>query len=156
MATVRTSAGILLFRTGELGLEVLIAHMGGPFWAKKDDHAWSIVKGEYDAASETAFDAARREFREETGHTLPDGRVLPLGGIRQAGGKSVEAWAVEADFDPDALEPGTFELEWPPRSGRRQAFPEIDRVAWVSPAVAQQKLVKAQATFIDRLGEALV
>ncbi|MEN0012423.1 MAG: NUDIX domain-containing protein [Solirubrobacteraceae bacterium] len=151
MAATRTSAGILLFRGRGHDLEVLIAHMGGPFWAKKDDHAWSIVKGEYDVATEPAFDAARREFHEETGHPLPDGPTLALGEVRQSGGKTVEAWAVEADFDPAALVPGTFELEWPPRSGRTQAFPEIDRVAWVTSEVAARKLVKAQAAFVDRL-----
>lgn len=155
MTTAKTSAGVLLHRTSEHGLEVLIAHMGGPFWAKKDDHAWSIVKGEYDPATEAPFDAARREFQEETGHPLPEGPVLELGLVRQSGGKTVEAWAVEADFDPDLLEPGTFELEWPPRSGRRQAFPEIDRVAWVGPGEARQKLVEAQAAFMDRLVETL-
>jgi len=155
VATTKTSAGILLFRLGDTGLELLIAHMGGPFWAKKDDHAWSIVKGEYVDGEEEPLEAARREFREETGHALPDGPLHPLGLVKQSGGKTVEAWAVRADFDPGTLHPGTFEMEWPPRSGRTQAFPEIDRVAWVTPEVAEQKLVKAQTAFVARLVEAL-
>jgi len=152
----RTSAGILLHRQGaDAGLELLIAHMGGPFWARKDERAWSIVKGEYDPQTEDPQTAARREFREETGHDAPDGDLLDLGEVRQSSGKTIRAYALEGDLDPAALEPGTFTLQWPPRSGREQEFPEIDRVAWVDPETARAKLVAAQAAFVDRLQDAL-
>ncbi len=152
----RTSAGLLPYRFSGDRLELLLAHMGGPFWAKKDEHAWSVVKGEYDAATETPLDAARREFAEETGLTVPTGALLELGTVKQAGGKTVTAWAVlAADLDADAVVSNTFECEWPPRSGRMQAFPEIDRAAWFDAAAARTKLVKAQAAFVDRLEAAL-
>lgn len=146
-----TSAGILLHRDGPDGPEVLLGHMGGPFWARKDDHAWSIFKGEYDPAAEDPADAARREFTEETGLPLPDGELVDLGEVRQSGGKRVVAYALRGDLDPDAIVPGTFTLEWPPRSGRTQEFPEIDRAAWFGVDAARAKLVKAQAAFLDRL-----
>ncbi|WP_372789462.1 NUDIX domain-containing protein [Paraconexibacter sp.] len=152
----RTSAGLLPYRVAPDGqVEVLIAHMGGPFWARKDERAWSIVKGEYDPTVEDPLDAARREFCEETGFAVPAGAPRPLGEVRQSGGKTVVAWAVEADLDPGALTPGTFTMEWPPRSGRQQEFPEIDRVAWVDPDGARAKLVSGQVPLVDRLLDVL-
>lgn len=145
-----TSAGILVYRRRGSSLEVLIGHMGGPFWVRKDERGWSIFKGGYEPP-EAPFDAACREFLEETGQPLPDGPTTPLGSIRQSSGKRVEAWSVEADLDPDALQSNTFEMEWPPRSGRMQAYPELDRFAWFSAETAREKLVKGQVAFIDRL-----
>jgi predicted NUDIX family NTP pyrophosphohydrolase len=128
--------------------------MGGPLWARKDDGAWSIPKGEL-LDGEDPLDGARREFAEELGHAAPDGPVLELGEIRQGSGKRVVAFAIEGDFDPASIEPGTFEMAWPPRSGRRQSFPEIDRVAWFSVPAAAPKLVKGQAALLDRLTAAV-
>ena len=148
------SAGLLLYRRGPPGLEVLIAHPGGPLWARKDDGAWSIVKGEADAGETTPDEllgVARREFREETGLLPPDGPTLQLGAVRLRSGKAVHAWAIEGDLDPAAIVPGTFELEWPPRSRRRMTVPEIDRVAWCAPDEARRRLNPAQAPFVDRL-----
>ncbi|POX44727.1 DNA mismatch repair protein MutT [Streptomyces sp. Ru71] len=150
--TGRHSAGLLLFRRTPDGLEVLLGHMGGPFFAKKDAGAWTVVKGEYDP-EEPAWEAARREFREELGLAPPDGDAVPLGEVRQSGGKTVTAWAVEADLDPDAVTPGTFLMEWPPRSGRMREFPELDRVAWFGVERAREVIVRAQAAFLDRLAE---
>ena len=150
----RQSAGILLHRDGADGVEVLLGHMGGPFWAKKDAGAWSLPKGEYDD-SETPEDAARREFAEELGLPVPDGDLVELGTVKQSGGKTVTAWALQGDLDPAAVVPGTFELEWPPRSGRTQEFPEVDRVEWFPLHVAREKIVKAQAAFLDRLAGTL-
>jgi predicted NUDIX family NTP pyrophosphohydrolase len=150
---VTTSAGLVVFRLREGELEVLLGHMGGPYWARKDAGAWSIPKGELDEG-EDPLAGARREYREELGHAAPDGPVIELGEIRQRGGKRVLAFAVDGDFDPAQLRPGTFELEWPPRSGRRQAFPEIDRVAWFDLASARAKLVQGQVALLDRLAEA--
>ena len=144
------SAGLLLYRLRDGRPEVLIGHMGGPFWAKKDEGAWSVFKGEYEDG-EDPFAAARREFQEETGSPPPDGPVIDLGEVRQSSGKRVTAWAVEGDFDPDTLESNTFTTEWPPRSGRQAEFPEVDRAEWFDLATARAKLVKAQAGFIDRL-----
>jgi predicted NUDIX family NTP pyrophosphohydrolase len=146
----RTSAGIVLFRVADAGVEVLLGHMGGPFWARRDERAWSVVKGEHDDA-EDAFDAARREWREETGSELPGGPAIDLGEVRQAGGKRVRAWAVEGDFDPAALRSATFTLEWPPRSGRTQEFPELDRAAWFGLDAARAKIVAGQVPFLDAL-----
>jgi predicted NUDIX family NTP pyrophosphohydrolase len=154
MAATASSAGLLLYREREGALEVLLGHMGGPFWARKDAGAWTIPKGELDSG-ERPEAAARREFAEELGHEPPAGELLDLGEIRQRAGKRVRAFALRGDFDPAALRPGTFELEWPPRSGRRQAFPELDRVAWFDVATAQAKLVTAQAQLLDRLAAAL-
>lgn len=153
MATPRTSAGLLPFRReADGGLEVLIAHMGGPFWAKKDAHAWSIFKGEYDADVEDALDAAKREFEEETGQPAPAGELVPLGEVKQSGGKRVIAWAVEApELDPAVFVSNTFSIEWPPRSGKQQEFPEVDRAEWVSIEVAREKLVKGQLALLDQL-----
>jgi len=152
--TARTSAGVLLYRRTDAGVEVLLAHMGGPFWARKDDGAWSIVKGEHDE-DEDGYAAARREFLEETGLAPPVGDPIPLQEVRQSGGKRVTAWALEGDLDPAAIVPGTFSMEWPPRSGVQQEFPEIDRVAWFDLETARRKLVRAQAAFADRLAAEL-
>jgi predicted NUDIX family NTP pyrophosphohydrolase len=141
-----------LFRHTDGGLEVLLGHMGGPFFARKDAGAWTVPKGEYDP-DEPAWEAARREFREELGVAPPDGEAVPLGEVRQAGGKTVTAWAVEADLDPAVIEPGTFVMEWPPRSGRMREFPELDRVAWLGLDRAREVIVRAQSAFLDRLAE---
>jgi predicted NUDIX family NTP pyrophosphohydrolase len=146
------SAGLLLFRRAGDGLEVLLGHLGGPYFARRDAGAWTVPKGEYDA-DEPAWDAARREFREELGLEPPDGEAVPLGEVRQANGKIVTAWAVEADLDPAAVVPGTFRMEWPPRSGRVQEFPELDRVAWFGLERAREVIVKGQSAFLDRLAE---
>ncbi|MGW2211610.1 NUDIX domain-containing protein [Streptomyces sp. NPDC001781] len=148
----KRSAGLLLFRRTGRGLEVLLGHMGGPLWATKDEGAWSVPKGEYEA-DESAWDAARREFEEELGIAPPNGPALPLGEIAQRNGKIVTAWAVEADLDPSAVAPGTFTMEWPPHSGRVQEFPELDRVAWFTPEEARGLMVLGQGTFLDRLAE---
>ncbi|WP_129310760.1 NUDIX domain-containing protein [Streptomyces sp. L2] len=148
----KRSAGLLVFRRGGEGLEVLLGHMGGPLWAKKDAGAWTVPKGEYEA-DEPAWDAARREFREELGLAPPDGEAVPLGEVVQKSGKIVTAWAVEGEVDPAAIEPGTFTMQWPPRSGRIQEFPELDRVAWFGLGRAREVIITAQAAFLDRLAE---
>jgi predicted NUDIX family NTP pyrophosphohydrolase len=150
----RKSAGLLLYRRQVGGVEVLIAHMGGPLWASREARAWSIVKGEYEDGEEPLA-AARREFREETGSEPPGGPALELGEVRQSGGKRVLAWAIEGDFDPAALRPGTFTMQWPPRSGQMQEFPEIDRVRWCDPASARELLVTGQVVLLERLEELL-
>ncbi len=148
------SAGLVLHRrTSGGGVELLVAHMGGPFWARKDEGAWSFPKGVVEPGEEP-LDAARRELAEELGVPAPPGPFVPLGEVRQSG-KTVVAWAVEADLDPDDVVPGTFDLEWPPRSGRTQSFPEVDRVAWVGPDDAARLLVKAQRGFVPRLLDAV-
>ncbi|ANB05085.1 DNA mismatch repair protein MutT [Streptomyces ambofaciens] len=149
---MRRSAGLLLHRPTDRGREVLLGHMGGPFYARRDAGAWTVPKGEYDPA-EPAWDAARREFEEELGLPPPEGGAVPLGEVRQAGGKVVTVWAVEADLDPATVVPGTFRMEWPPRSGRIEEFPELDRVAWFPVDRAREVIVKAQAAFLDRLAE---
>ena len=153
MTGPKRSAGLLLYRRTDQGLEVLLGHMGGPFFAKRDAGAWSVPKGEYEPEEETAWDAARREFQEELGLPPPDGEALPLGEVRQTNGKIVTAWAIEADLDPATIEPGTFRMEWPPRSGQLREFPELDRVEWFAPDRARAVIVKAQAAFLDRLAE---
>ncbi|MEU5663925.1 NUDIX domain-containing protein [Streptomyces longwoodensis] len=150
--TVRRSAGLLLFRRTADGPQVLLGHMGGPFFARKDAGAWTLPKGEYEP-DEPAWEAARREFREELGLEPPDGEAIALGEVRQTNGKLVTAWAVEADLDPAAVVPGTFTMEWPPRSGRLREFPELDRVAWFGLEQARAVIVTAQAAFLDRLAE---
>ena len=149
-----TSAGILLYRFGPAGLEVLLAHPGGPFNVRKDEGHWTIPKGEVELGEEL-LDVARREFEEETGHRLPDGEVIDLGEIRQKSGKRVVGWAVAGDLDPAAAHSNTFDMEWPPRSGIRATFPEIDRVAWYEPAEARRRIKEAQSPFLDRLEAAL-
>lgn len=149
----KRSAGLLVFRRMP-GTEVLLGHMGGPFWAKRDAGAWSIPKGEYEP-DEAPRAAARREFVEELGLPAPEGELIELGDVRQSGGKLVTVWAVEGDVDPGRVVPGTFEMEWPRGSGRIQRFPEIDRVAWFDLERAREKLVTAQRAFVDRLAERL-
>ena len=144
------SAGLLLYRRTSAGLEVLLGHMGGPYFAHRDDGAWTIPKGEYDEA-ERARDAARREFEEELGTRPPAGDWAELGTIKQRNGKLVTAWALEGDFDVSALVSNTFELEWPPRSGRKQSFPEIDRAAWFGLDSARVKMIAGQNALLDRL-----
>ncbi len=146
----RTSAGVLLWRRRpDGGVEVLLGHMGGPFWARKDDGAWSIPKGEY-GPGEEPLDVARREFEEELGSPVPAADLVPLGELRGSG-KVLTMWAAEGDLDAAACRSNTFELEWPPRSGRVQEFPEIDRAAWFPLDGARPKLVKGQVPFLDRL-----
>ena len=145
----RKSAGLLLFRRTPAGLEVLLVHPGGPLWAKKDEGAWSIPKGEIDA-DEEPLAAARREFEEELGSPV-SGEFIALAPIRQASGKVVHAWAVEADFDPATFTSGMFSMEWPPRSGRQQEFPEVDRAEWFSIDNARRKINKAQIELLDQL-----
>jgi predicted NUDIX family NTP pyrophosphohydrolase len=147
------SAGLLLFRGRAADLEVLLAHPGGPFWQNKDDGAWSIPKGLI-GADEAPLSAARREFAEETGY-YPEGVFLSLGEARQSGGKVVQVWAIEGDWDPALIRSNTFEMEWPPRSGRHRNLPEIDRAAWFTVADARRKILMGQLIFVDRLLEAL-
>jgi predicted NUDIX family NTP pyrophosphohydrolase len=147
---VKTSAGLLLFREREGKLEVLLVHPGGPFWAKKDVHAWSIPKGELDEG-EDPLRAALREFEEETGARAPDGEPIPLEPVLQPGGKRVLAWALGADFDTRGLKSNTFAMEWPPRSGRMAAFPEVDRAEWFPIEVAAEKIHSGQQPLLERL-----
>lgn len=147
------SAGILLYRTCGKRLQVLLAHPGGPFWRHKDEGAWTIPKGEV-AAGEDAEAAARREFTEETGAAV-SGPLLALGQLRQKGGKVVDAFAAEGDVDPASVRSNSFSIEWPPRSGQLQSFPEIDRVAWLSLDEARQKILPAQAPLLALLGHRL-
>lgn len=135
-------------------IEVLLGHMGGPFWAKRDAGGWSVPKGEY-PPEEDPEAAARREFQEELGVPPPEGEFLELGDVRQSGGKVVTVWAVEGDLDPSLVVPGTFELEWPKGSGRVREFPEVDRVAWFDLEQASEKLVPGQRIFLDRLAARL-
>jgi predicted NUDIX family NTP pyrophosphohydrolase len=150
VSKTKTSAGLLLYRIRAGQLEVLIAHMGGPFWANKDDGAWSIVKGEYDER-ENAYAAARREFEEETGAPAPDGDALALGEVRQRSGKRITAWAIDSDFDASRIDSNTFSIELPRGSGEQQEFPEIDRVEWVDCATARRKLVEGQHELVETL-----
>ncbi|NWG23173.1 MAG: NUDIX domain-containing protein [Pseudorhodoplanes sp.] len=149
----KRSAGLLLYRQKGGALQVLLVHPGGPFWAKKDAGVWSIPKGEY-AESETPLAAARRECAEELG-IAPQGPFTPLGEVRQAGGKIVTAFAVEQDFDPAALVSNTFELEWPPGSGRKASFPEIDRAQWFPLDEAAGRILPGQRPFLTRLAQIL-
>lgn len=153
--TDRVSAGILLFRRPPGGgLEVLLGHPGGPYFAHKDAGAWSIPKGEVEP-DEDLFAVACREFREETGHPAPESTAIPLGTVRQKGGKLVHAWALEGDLDPANAVSNTFSIPWPPGAETLVAFPEIDRVAWFEPAEARRRVKEAQAAFIDRLAASL-
>jgi len=151
----KTSAGILLHRRAGTTREVLLAHMGGPFWARRDDGSWTIPKGEYDAATEDALTVARREFQEELGHAVPATQLTGLGSAKQPGGKTITAWAAEGDFDPATATSNTFEMEWPRGSGRMREFEEIDRVAWFDVATARTKILAGQVVFLDRLLERL-
>jgi predicted NUDIX family NTP pyrophosphohydrolase len=149
----KLSAGILVYRHDSGQVEVLLAHHGGPFWAKKDDGAWSIFKGEYED-NETPFDAAKREFREETSYDPPEGRYIDLGEIERRD-KIIKAWAVEADFDAKTIISNNFEMEWPPKSGKKQEFPENDRAEWFSVQAAIPKMNTGQVIFLERLAEKL-
>ena len=146
------SAGILLYRSVGDEPEVLLVHPGGPFWAKKDAGAWTIPKGEVEPEEENVA-CALRELREELGPAPEIERetLIELGSVRQKSGKVVDAWAAEADFDPAALDSNSFEMEWPPRSGQRQSFPEVDRAAWLELGAAREKILPAQQPFLDRL-----
>jgi predicted NUDIX family NTP pyrophosphohydrolase len=149
----KRSAGMLMYRRAGARLEVLLVHPGGPFWAKRDLGAWSLPKGEY-AAGEEPLAVAMREFEEETG-ARPSGDFLPLGESVQPGRKIVTAWAVEGDFDVGALKSNLFEMEWPPKSGRKTSFPEVDRAEWFSIEDARKKILRGQGAFLDRLLSAL-
>ncbi|TXS57593.1 NUDIX domain-containing protein [Streptomyces sp. t39] len=148
--TTKRSAGLLLFRRRDTGTEVLIGHMGGPFWEGRDEAAWSIPKGEY-GPDEEPMAAARREFEEELGLQPPTGEWLPLGEMRQTGGKLVVVWAMEGDLDTALVVPGTFTMEWPRGSGVLREFPEIDRAGWFALDAARPLLVAGQRVFLERL-----
>ena len=150
---MKKSAGILLFRKLGPDCELFLVHPGGPFWKNKDEGAWSIPKGEF-TEEEDALAAAKREFKEETGVNC-NGNFIELASVKLKSGKIVYAWALEKDIDPDKIKSNLFEMEWPPKSGKLQSFPEIDRAAWFTPAAAKQKINPAQATFIDELLEKL-
>jgi predicted NUDIX family NTP pyrophosphohydrolase len=144
------SAGVVLHRQGPDGPEVLLGHMGGPFWARKDEGAWSIPKGEHEP-DEDPRAAAAREFAEELGSPLPAGTLAELGTVRTSGGKRITGFALAADFDAEHIVPGVFEMEWPPRSGTVREFPEIDRAAWFDIPTARRKITKGQLPLLDRL-----
>jgi len=149
MAKKKNAAGLLLYRhRGEL-LEVFLVHPGGPFWAKKDAGAWSLPKGEI-GEDEDPLQAAKREFTEETGFPI-EGEFRPLEPIKQPGGKVVQAWAIEADCDPAQVRSNVFTMEWPPKSGRTQQFPEVDRAEWFAVAEARKRIIAAQINFLDQL-----
>lgn len=150
----KISAGLLMYRIQEGGLEVLLAHPGGPFFRRKDDGAWTIPKGEPEPGEDLLL-AAQREFEEETG-VKPAGPFLPLTPIQQKGGKIVHAWAMAGDCDPRALRSNTFTIEWPPHSGKRQEFPEIDKIQWFDPATARKKIKAEQAALVDELEARLI
>ena len=145
----RTSAGLIPYRRREGRVEVFLVHPGGPFWANKDTHAWSVAKGEVER-DEDLLHAAHREFSEETGLTLA-GSAIPLAPIRQASGKLVHVWAIEADIDPSVVQSNSFPLEWPPRSGQVRQFPEVDRAAWFDLAEARSKIHKGQGAILSDL-----
>jgi predicted NUDIX family NTP pyrophosphohydrolase len=147
------SAGLLAYRVAAGRIEVMLVHPGGPFWAKKDAGAWSIPKGLVDAGEDAAA-AARREFAEETGFRA-DGELIALGSARQPSGKTVHVWAVDQDFDAARIRSNHFELEWPPKSGRRQEFPEVDKAGWFPLDVAAEKIVPGQKVFLARLSSSL-
>ena len=149
MAPAR-SAGVLLYRLSDRGPEVLLGHPGGPFWARKDDGAWSIPKGEY-LDDEPSLAAALREFAEELGSPVPAGRRVELGTVKLPSGKQLTVYAVQGDLDVSTVRSNTFELEWPPKSGRLRTFPEIDRAGWFDVPAARAKLARGQAEFVDRL-----
>lgn len=148
----KRSAGVILYRLRD-GAEVFLVHPGGPFWARKDEGAWSIPKGEYEEGEES-IDVARREFFEETGFEV-SGDLVEIGSVKQTGGKVVTAWAVEGDCDPDLLRSNLFEMEWPPRSGRVQSFPEVDRGGWFSLGEAKRRILKSQEPLLDMFSTVL-
>jgi predicted NUDIX family NTP pyrophosphohydrolase len=145
----KESAGILMYRFCDSSIELLLVHPGGPYWANKDAGAWSIPKGEF-AADEDALSAAKREFQEETG-IRPEGNFIRLTPLKQSGGKLVHAWAVEGDCDARNITSNSFSIEWPPRSGKHQEFPEVDRAEWFPLDLAKEKILKGQAGFLDEL-----
>lgn len=147
----RKSAGILLYRFQKNGVEVFLVHPGGPFWANKDEGSWSVPKGEYND-DEDALKAAQREFQEETGLSI-QGNFIELGEVRQPSGKRVRVWALENDQEVENIRSNTFQLEWPPKSGKMQEFPEVDRGGWFSIPEARQKILKGQISFLDKLEE---
>ena len=149
----KQAAGILLYRQGRSGLEVLLAHPGGPLWARKDFGAWTMPKGQF-VEGELPLDAAKREFEEEMG-TAPSGVFQPLGTVKQPSGKIIHAWAAESDFDATTVKSNLFMMEWPPKSGRNGEFPEVDRAAWFSIEEARHKIIKGQGPFLERLLELL-
>ena len=145
----KQAAGILLYRRGRSGIEVLLAHPGGPLWARKDLGSWTMPKGQF-VEGELPLDAAKREFEEEMG-TAPSGVFQPLGTLKQPSGKIIHAWAAESDFDATTVKSNLFMMEWPPKSGRNGEFPEVDRAAWISIEEARHKIIKGQAPFLERL-----
>lgn len=145
----KNSAGILLHRLRGSRIEVFLVHPGGPFWAKKDAGAWSIPKGEFEAGQDP-LEAAKREFKEETGFAV-EGNFIELTPVKQPGGKVVYAWAVMGDCEAESIKSNTFSLEWPPRSGKRKEFPEVDRAGWFTPEVAREKISKGQLNFLEEL-----
>jgi predicted NUDIX family NTP pyrophosphohydrolase len=150
---LQISVGLLMYRWRDSVLEVFLVHPGGPFWAKKDLGSWSIPKGLIERG-EDLVDAARREFHEETGFSAP-GRLIPLAPVKVQSGKMIQAWAVEGDCDPEKARSNTFSMEWPPRSGRKQEFPEVDRAAWFGISDAQEKINKGQIPLLEELGRIL-
>lgn len=147
------SAGILLYRMHGKELQVLLVHPGGPFWKNKDDGAWTIPKGEF-TDGEEALDAAKREFREETGMKV-NGKSIPLSPVKQKSGKWIYAWAIMGDIDPATIQSNSFEMEWPPKSGKKQSFPEIDKAAWFTLAEAATKINPAQVALLQELADKL-
>jgi predicted NUDIX family NTP pyrophosphohydrolase len=150
----KRSAGLILFKREAGELRVLLVHPGGPFWQKRDHGSWSIPKGEY-TEGEDPRAVALREFEEETGGAVAPGNFIPLGEVRQAGGKVVTAWALEGEIDPETIVSNTFEMVWPPKSGRHQTFPEIDRAGWFALAEAREKILDGQRPFLERLAAAI-
>ncbi|HEY5668083.1 MAG TPA: NUDIX domain-containing protein [Candidatus Saccharimonadales bacterium] len=150
----KQSAGLLLYKKTPDGYQVLLGHPGGPFWARRDDGVWSIPKGEF-TEGEEPLKAARREFREEMGSDAPEGPVMELDSAKMSSGKVVYSWALEADLDTMTFRSNSFKMEWPPKSGQEQEFPELDRVGWFTIAAARQKLVKGQVPLLERLTELL-
>jgi predicted NUDIX family NTP pyrophosphohydrolase len=145
----KNSAGLLLYRLSASGIEVFLVHPGGPFWTKKDAGAWSIPKGEFEAG-EDPLEAAKREFKEETGFAV-EGNFIELTPVKQPGGKIVYAWAVMGDCEAESIKSNTFSLEWPPRSGKRKEFPEVDRAGWFTPEVAREKILEGQLNFLEEI-----
>jgi predicted NUDIX family NTP pyrophosphohydrolase len=150
----KQSAGLLLFRRTDTSVEVLLGHPGGPFWKKKDAGAWSVPKGEYEP-DEDPLAAACREFQEETGQAVPDGKRIDLGSMKRKDGKTIQVWGIEGQIDEQHIMSNTFEIEWPPKTGQIQSFPEIDRAGWFALAVAPAKMHQGQSIFIERLAEHL-
>ena len=147
---MKMSAGLLVYRVKDKGVDVFLVHPGGPLWVKKDDGAWSIPKGEY-TSEENPLEAAKREFREETGFEPPSGKMMELKPLKQPSGKVVSVWAVEGDYDAREMSSSLFSMEWPPKSGKQQEFPEVDRAGWFSLEEARVKIFTGQTGFLDQL-----